>query len=205
LWGGRHVLGPAPATRFPGVDTLIFGAYLDDFDRVDASFFGLTAREAAGMDPQQRLLMEVAWEALEDARIPPATLEGSRTSVVVGLQSGEYEGMMAAANAAADVYTLVGGSRNGAAGRMWISLLHKAQEADEDDRCDDEADAPLHDADAGDAAIRPESRDVRREAPEEDDHRKRAGDADERMQEYDERCRGVHGYHMQSANVSHPT
>src|SRR5436309_1542796 len=40
---------------------------LDDIALFDASFFGITAREAEIMDPQQRLFLECAWEALENA------------------------------------------------------------------------------------------------------------------------------------------
>ena len=42
------------------------------------------------MDPQQRMLLEVAWEALEHAGIPPDSLGGTRTGVMMGLSSWDY-------------------------------------------------------------------------------------------------------------------
>ncbi|HXD44446.1 MAG TPA: SDR family NAD(P)-dependent oxidoreductase [Pseudolabrys sp.] len=42
----------------------------------DASFFGLSPKEAALMDPQHRLFLEVAWEAIENAGYDPYSYPG---------------------------------------------------------------------------------------------------------------------------------
>lgn len=52
-------------------------AILDDVPMFDASFFGLSPRDASIMDPQHRHFLECAWEALEDAGHPPQRFEGS--------------------------------------------------------------------------------------------------------------------------------
>ena len=52
-------------------------ALLDDVPMFDASFFGLSPRDAAIMDPQHRHFLECAWEALEDAGHPPQHFDGS--------------------------------------------------------------------------------------------------------------------------------
>ena len=69
------------------------GAFLAEAAGFDAEFFGISGREAQSMDPQQRLLLEVCWEALETARIDPATLvrladRGVRRGVVTNLRCG---------------------------------------------------------------------------------------------------------------------
>ncbi|WP_229698984.1 type I polyketide synthase, partial [Wenjunlia tyrosinilytica] len=66
------------------------GGYLDHVDRFDPGFFGISPREADGMDPQQRLALELAWEAMENARIVPERLVGSATAVYVGAAHDDY-------------------------------------------------------------------------------------------------------------------
>ncbi|WP_322778141.1 SDR family NAD(P)-dependent oxidoreductase [Frankia sp. Cas4] len=70
--------------------TTRFGGFLDDIEGFDAEFFGIMPREAELMDPQQRILLEVAWEALEHAGIPPASLAGGDAGVFVGVGSDDY-------------------------------------------------------------------------------------------------------------------
>ncbi len=50
---------------------------LDDVAMFDASFFGLSPRDASIMDPQHRHFLECTWEALEDAGHPPQRFRGS--------------------------------------------------------------------------------------------------------------------------------
>src|ERR1017187_2626546 len=52
-------------------------ALLEDVPMFDASFFGLSPRDASIMDPQHRHFLECAWEALEDAGHPPQSFHGS--------------------------------------------------------------------------------------------------------------------------------
>ncbi|MEV7779267.1 type I polyketide synthase [Kitasatospora sp. NPDC088351] len=88
LRDGRSAIGAPPAGR-PELPSRP-GGYLEDVSGFDAGFFGISPREASSMDPQQRLMLELAWEALEDARILPSDLAASRTGVFVGVIAGDY-------------------------------------------------------------------------------------------------------------------
>ena len=96
-----------------------------EVDAFDARFFGIAPREAASMDPQHRLLLEVAWEALEDAHQPPASLAGTRTGVFVGIASFDYVQHLVLSGADADPYLGTGNMFSVAAGRISYLLgLH---------------------------------------------------------------------------------
>ena len=62
---------------------------LAGIDLFDASFFGITPKEAELMDPQQRFFMECAWEALEDAGYSTETFTG-KTGVYAGMGISSY-------------------------------------------------------------------------------------------------------------------
>jgi acyl transferase domain-containing protein len=62
---------------------------LDNIDRFDAEFFGITPREAARTDPQHRIWLETAWEAFEDAGCDPVNHK-ERISVFAGGSSNTY-------------------------------------------------------------------------------------------------------------------
>ncbi|MDJ0836974.1 MAG: amino acid adenylation domain-containing protein [Acidobacteriota bacterium] len=49
---------------------------LEDYDKFDAGFFGITPKDAILTDPQQRLFLEEAWHALEHAGYDPETYPG---------------------------------------------------------------------------------------------------------------------------------
>ena len=65
------------------------GGFLEDIDKFDASFFGMTPREAEIIDPQHRMFLECAWEALEDAGYNSQT-EDNRIGVYAGAGLNSY-------------------------------------------------------------------------------------------------------------------
>ncbi|WP_435857407.1 beta-ketoacyl synthase N-terminal-like domain-containing protein, partial [Streptomyces longwoodensis] len=105
LRAGGHAVREVPAERLGTAapadeqDTRPsrYGAFLDQeqIEGFDAAFFGISPREAALMDPQQRLALELGWEALEDAGLPPARLAGQRSGVFVGVIADDYAALSA--------------------------------------------------------------------------------------------------------------
>ncbi|MFE3093577.1 type I polyketide synthase [Streptomyces sp. NPDC059248] len=102
LLEGRSTVGTFPARRaapagrpprppHPDAATVGHGSFFDTVDGFDAAFFDIGPVEAAAMDPVQRLGLELAWEAVEDARIAADSLAGRRIDVVVGAAPSGYE------------------------------------------------------------------------------------------------------------------
>ncbi len=111
-----------PRRGTPGKIYSRFGAFLPSVDRFDAPFFGISPREAVHLDPQQRLLLEVSFEALEEAGVPHERVPRSRTGVFVGMIANDYMELMHRSAGALDLYSLNGGGRYGASGRISFCL-----------------------------------------------------------------------------------
>ncbi|WP_280922393.1 type I polyketide synthase [Streptomyces anulatus] len=87
---GREAAEPERGLPSDAHPSMHQGGYLKDVSRFDADFFGVAGREAEVLDPQHRLLLEVVWEALEHAGLPPDRLHGSPTGVFTGLSYNDY-------------------------------------------------------------------------------------------------------------------
>jgi acyl transferase domain-containing protein len=124
-WNADEFYDPDPNTAGKAYSKR--GSFLERVDAFDAAFFGISPREALSMDPQQRLLLEVAWEALEDAGIPPDQLRGSATGVWIGLCVDDYarRSLVSGDPRDIDAYSTLGNSRSVAAGRIsYVLDLH---------------------------------------------------------------------------------
>ncbi|WP_432036335.1 type I polyketide synthase [Streptomyces cucumeris] len=98
LEAGEHAITDGPADRWPtGIAELARhprGGFVDRVADFDADFFGISPREAAVMDPRQRMVLELGWEALEDAFIPPESLRSSATAVFLGATGDDYASLV---------------------------------------------------------------------------------------------------------------
>lgn len=115
-WDADAFYDPDPSAS--GRMTTKWGGFVSDVDAFDADFFGITPREAVAMDPQHRMLLEVAWEALEHAGIPPDSLSGTRTGVMMGLSSWDYTIVNIERRADIDAYLSTGTPHCAAVGRI---------------------------------------------------------------------------------------
>ncbi|WP_262698103.1 MULTISPECIES: type I polyketide synthase [Streptomyces] len=123
LTGGSSAVSQVPPGRWNSdaatSGETAWGAFLDEVDGFDAEFFRVSPREARAMDPQQRLALELGWEVLEDAGLPPAALRGSDTGVFIGMTADDY-GALDRLKGPASIghHTLTGLNRSMAANRL---------------------------------------------------------------------------------------
>ncbi len=102
LLNGTDAIVDVPADRWdvdayydskvmvPGKIRFKQGGFLNEIDKFDAVFFGISRREAESMDPQHRILLEVCWESIENAGIAPDSLRNSNTGVYMGIGQNDY-------------------------------------------------------------------------------------------------------------------
>ncbi|WP_344923462.1 type I polyketide synthase [Streptosporangium oxazolinicum] len=131
---GRNTTGPLPAERWRRYenrspeyaaalrDAVRHGSFLSDIEGFDAEFFGLSPREAELMDPQQRILMEIAWEALENAGLPPHELAGTDAGVFMGVCTADYGGRLLEDLPQIEAWTGIGAATCAVANRISYSL-----------------------------------------------------------------------------------
>lgn len=88
--------------------TGVWGGFVEDADCFDASFFGISPKEASFMDPQQRFGLEMVWHALEDAGIKASDIAGSNTGVYMGVCHWDYAELLEKHFALTDAYMPTG-------------------------------------------------------------------------------------------------
>ncbi len=141
LWSllleGKCAVTRVPQDRFPtdffehprrqerGRSVTFAAGVIDDIWGFDPTVFGIAPREAAQIDPQQRILLQLTWEALEDAGIPPSSIAGTDVGVFMGASIVEYANVLHSDPSAADSHFATGNALSTISNRIsYIFNLH---------------------------------------------------------------------------------
>lgn len=95
----------------------------------DSGFFNTPPSEADPMDPQHRHLLEVVYETLEDSGMTIEELQGSNTSVFVGLMCTDYNAISSRDLDSIPTYGVTGIATSNASSRIsyffdWHGYVH---------------------------------------------------------------------------------
>ena len=83
---GTDVLANQPQNPYGKIN---YGM-VDDIDKFDAEFFGISPKDADYMDPQQRLFLQSSWKAMEDAGVNIRKLGDTLVGVFAGAGANSY-------------------------------------------------------------------------------------------------------------------
>ncbi|OXA40097.1 putative polyketide synthase 5 [Folsomia candida] len=127
---GADCIGKAPKDRFqPERDNpelipehgLTEAGYLScPVDTFDAKFWGISPMELDYTDPQARMVLQLGWEALEDAGIPPSTIHGTDAGIFLGFWREDYNDLLLQSGSSAgnELRRYLGCSMGNAAARI---------------------------------------------------------------------------------------
>ncbi|MFH0348560.1 SDR family NAD(P)-dependent oxidoreductase [Bacillus vallismortis] len=99
-----------------------WGGFMDEIDKFDPLFFGISPWEAELMDPQQRLFMETVWKTIENAGYKPSDLSGTRTALFVGVATTDYRELYQKNHTEINAQTTTGTSHSILANRISFLL-----------------------------------------------------------------------------------
>lgn len=68
----------------------MWGGFIEDVDKFDAPFFGISPLEAESMDPQQRKLLELTWSVIEDSGYNPLSFADKNVGLFIGVHNNDY-------------------------------------------------------------------------------------------------------------------
>ena len=107
-----------PRRGEPGKAYTFAAGVIDDIWGFDPGVFSITPREARQMDPQQRLVLQLVWEALEDAGVPPSSLVRRNIGVYMGASSMDHSHRQYFDPAGTDSYLMTGNTLSLIANRV---------------------------------------------------------------------------------------
>lgn len=85
-----------------------FSGKVNNINKFDNQYFGISSKQADTMDPQSRILIEHSYEAIMDAGISVKSMRGRKTAVLVGLCYNESEPALIYGSGSKDGYGLLG-------------------------------------------------------------------------------------------------
>ncbi|TQV86000.1 SDR family NAD(P)-dependent oxidoreductase [Aliikangiella coralliicola] len=94
---GKDMISEIPSDRwdwrdYPGVSK--WGSFIDDVDKFDSLFFGISPAEAMYMNPEQRLMMQYVWECVENAGCGGDDIKGNSTGLFIGCGPSGYSSLL---------------------------------------------------------------------------------------------------------------